>query len=98
MRSCSSGGARGEEITRNCKDWRLEEELTGEWRTVTTLGRNSSEGGLPVAGGGGPDVRSGGKKCGAREGAGEEWVTEERTAFQARFENDRSTVWQRVKK
>jgi hypothetical protein len=51
-----------------------------------------------VAGGGGPDARSGGKRCGAREGVREEWVTEERTAFRARFENDQSTVWQRVKK
>jgi hypothetical protein len=36
---------RGEGIARNCEDWRLGEELTGEWRTVAALGRNSSEGG-----------------------------------------------------
>jgi hypothetical protein len=38
-------GQGGEKIVRNCEDWRLGEELTGEWRTVAALGRNPSEGG-----------------------------------------------------
>jgi hypothetical protein len=48
--------------------------------------------GLSVARGSGPGTGSGGKRCGAREGAREEWVTEERMTFRARFENGRSTV------
>jgi hypothetical protein len=39
------GGARGEAIARNSKDWRLGEELTEKWRTVAALGWNPSEGG-----------------------------------------------------
>jgi hypothetical protein len=27
-------------IARNCRDWQLGEELTGEWRTAAVLGQN----------------------------------------------------------
>jgi hypothetical protein len=56
----------------------------GRWRRSAGI-RAREE--LLVAGGDGPDVGSDGEKCGAREGGGEEWVTEERTVFRARFEN-----------
>jgi hypothetical protein len=83
MRSCYSGGARGEKIARNCEDWRLGEELTRKWRTVAALGRNSSEGGASSGWRQWSRHRERGERCGAREGGGEEWVTEERQHFGA---------------
>jgi hypothetical protein len=61
----------------------------GRWRC--SAGIQVREG-LPVAGGGGPGARSGGERCGAREGGGEEWVTEEQTVFRVRFERPVSGV------
>jgi hypothetical protein len=61
MKSCSSGEVRGGEIARNCGNWKLGEELTGEGWTVAVLGQSPREGGgARVAGGGGPGAGSGG--------------------------------------
>jgi hypothetical protein len=52
------------------------------WRSVGIRARE----GLPVAGGDGPGVGSGGERCRTREGAGEVLVTEEQTGVRACFE------------
>jgi hypothetical protein len=70
-----------------CEDWRLGEELTGEWRTVVVLDRNSSEGG---ASGGWRWWSGRGERLGevwrSRGGTGEEWVMGARTSGE-------SAVW-----
>jgi hypothetical protein len=60
---------------------------------VAALSRNPSEGGAS----GGPGAGSGGERCGSQEGAGEEWVTKERTGVQARFERPVGGVAEREK-
>jgi hypothetical protein len=77
MKSCSSGEARGEEIARNCGDWKLGEELTGEggrWRCSAIV--RAKEGGL-----GWPEAvvrarEAVGTVGRSRGGVGEEWRRE----------------------
>jgi hypothetical protein len=67
----------------------------GQWRR--SAGIRAREG-IPVVGGGGPGAGSGVESVALERGVGEEWVTEEWTAFRAQFENGRSMTQQRGKK
>jgi hypothetical protein len=76
--SCSTGDARGEKNARNCRDWQLGVELTGEWRTAAVLSQNPRgrvgcwwlEAAVRVRGAVGRLGRS-------RGGVGEEWKRED---------------------